>query len=100
VTQVVREEKDTVVDLFVDRDYENLELAKSVNGPGDGGVVEVGVISSSDVEQFQPVKFRAKEDAEQVTVGQGREFSIKAGRTYQAPRWVVEHLDVQDLVWH
>jgi hypothetical protein len=89
-----------LVDLFTDRDHENLSLAQSVNGPGEGGVVEVGVVSSTDVKQFEPVRFRAKDDAEQVTVGQGREFNLKAGRTYQAPRWVVEHLDLQDLVWH
>jgi hypothetical protein len=49
---------------------------------------------------YQPVKFRASEDVDQVTVGQGREFNLMAGRIYKAPRWVVVHLDDKGLVYH
>lgn len=94
VTQVVREGQGETVNLFTDKDYENLRSTRP-NEEGDG-VVEVAV---SDP-QFQPVKFRASEDLAQITVGQDREFSLKAGRTYEAPRWVVEHLDAQGMVWH
>ncbi len=95
VTTAVREgQQNEVINLMVDRDYENLE-ARTIEGE-DG---EVTTVDYQDP-QFKPVKFRASEDLEQVTVGQGREFTLKAGRTYTAPRWVVQHLDDQGLVYH
>jgi hypothetical protein len=94
VTQVVQEQSNQVIDLFTERDYENLQ---TLQRSGEDG--EVIVVDNPDP-QFQAVKFRASEDLEQVTVGQGREFSLKGGRTYKAPKWVVEHLDSQGLVWH
>ena len=93
VTQVVQEGSDNVIDLFCDKDYENLVQLKQG---------ENGEVTEVDVEdpKFKAVKFRASEDLDQITVGQGREFNLKAGRTYKAPRWVVEHLDAQGLVYH
>ena len=94
VTQVVQEGQNEVVNLFTDRDYENLQQLQE-NG-------ESGEVIAVDVEdpEFQPVRFRASEDLDQITVGQGREFSLKAGRVYEAPKWVVRHLDTQGVVWH
>jgi hypothetical protein len=96
VTQVVQEGRDEVIDLFNDKDYENLHTQTAVGPNGQVEVHEVDVVDP----QYQPVKFRASEDLDQVTVGQGREFNLQAGRTYQSPRWVAEHLDNQGLVWH
>lgn len=93
VTQVVTEHSNEVIDLFCDKDYENLQPQPQ---EGDNGEVQVGVVE----DQFKPVKFRSSEDLDQVTVGQGREFNLKAGHTYKAPRWVAEHLDNQGLVYH
>lgn len=93
VTAVVNEGRGEVINLFTDRDYENLQPRPSEEGDD---VVQVAVQDP----QFQPVKFRASEDLDQITVGQGREFNLKAGRIYEAPRWVVEHLDAQGMVWH
>jgi hypothetical protein len=94
VTQVVQENYNETVSLFCDKDYENLQPREPAEG--EEGVTEVDVPD----DLFLPVKFRASEDLEQVTVGQGREFNLKGGRTYEAPRWVVEHLDTQGLVYH
>lgn len=96
VTTTVQENKNEVVDLFIDKDYENLHTKRQVADNGELEVVEVDV----EDPQFKPVRFRASDDVDQVTVGQGREFNLKAGRNYQAPRWVVEHLDSIGLVWH
>lgn len=93
VTQVVTESRDDVINLFVDRDWDNLQ--RDQVGEGDG-VTEVGVQDPL----FQAVKFRASEDLDEVTVGQDRQFTLEAGRVYEAPKWVVEHLDVQGLVYH
>ena len=98
VTQVVTEGSKEAVDLFNDKDHANLAKAKQASSAGVDGEVLIG--SAEDIEQYQPVKFRASEDLEQVTVGQDREFNLSAGRTYIAPRWVVRHLDGQNLVWH
>lgn len=92
VTQVVTEGQNEVIDLFCDKDYENLQ-GQVVEGEG---VTEVDHVDP----QFAAVKFRASEDQDQVTVGQGREFNLKAGRTYRAPRWVAQHLDDKGMVWH
>jgi hypothetical protein len=97
VTQVVTEGQNTEINLFTDRDYENLHTKRNVDpNSGEAEVVEVDV----EDPQFKAVKFRASETLDQVTVGQGREFNLEQGRVYVAPRWVVEHLDVQGLVWH
>jgi hypothetical protein len=95
VTQIVTEGRDEVIDLFNDIDHENLENRK-VSSESDGEIVEV----DSPDPAFAPVDFRASEDLDQVTVGQGREFNLKAGRVHRAPRWVVQHLDAQGLVYH
>lgn len=93
VTQVVQEGQKEVIDLFCDKDYENLSRLQQ----GEGGeVVQVDV----EDPQFQAVQFRASEDLDDVTVGQDRQFSLKSGRTYKAPLWVVRHLDEQGLVYH
>lgn len=96
VTQVVTEGRDEEINLFVDKDYENLHNLRRVNDDGTAEVIEV---DTPDPE-FAAVKFRASEDIDQVTVGQGREFNLKAGRTHVAPKWVVRHLDDKGLVWH
>lgn len=97
VSAAVQESRSNdVIDLFCDRDYENLQTRTQTNSDGTADVVEVDTIDP----QFKAVKFRASEDVEQVTVGQGREFTLQAGRTYKAPRWVVEHLDTQGVVYH
>jgi hypothetical protein len=96
VTQVVQEGMNEVIDLFNDKDHENLRTQQRANNEGQMEVVEVDTPDP----QFQAVKFRASEDVDQVTVGQGREFNLMAGRQYKAPKWVVQHLDNQGLVWH
>ena len=93
VTQVVQEGRNEVIDLFCEKDHENLYTKQ------DGESGEVIEVDTPDP-QFEPVLFRANEDLDQVTVGQGREFNLKAGRTYKAPYWVVQHLDAQGLVYH
>lgn len=96
VTQVVTEGRDEEINLFCDKDYENLHSLRQVNANGDAEVVEVDTPNP----EFAGVKFRASEDQDQVTVGQGREFNLQAGRTYVAPKWVVRHLDDKGMVWH
>lgn len=96
VTQVVTEGRDEEINLFCDKDYENLHSLRQVNANGDAEVVEVDTPNP----EFEGVKFRASEDQDQVTVGQGREFNLQAGRTYVAPKWVVRHLDDKGMVWH
>jgi hypothetical protein len=96
VTQVVQEGRNEVIRLWTDKDDENLHTKRQVNDSGEADVIEV---DTPDPE-FQPVRFRASETVEQVTIGQGREFNIEAGRTYEAPKWVAEHLDDKGLVWH
>lgn len=98
VTQVVTEGSKETVSLWCDKDDENLERAKQATSAGANGEVLIG--SPDDISLYQPVKFRASEDLDQVTVGQDREFNLAAGRTYTAPKWVVQHLDAQGLVWH
>lgn len=96
VTQVVTEGRNDVINLFNERDHENLNTKPKVAGDGSVAVVEVDV----EDPQFQPVRFRASEDLDQVTVGQGREFNLRSGQAYEAPLWVVQHLDAQGLVRH
>ncbi len=96
VTQVVTEGQNEEINLFVDKDYENLHSLRQVNDDGNAEVIEVDTPDP----QFEAVKFRASEDQDQVTVGQGREFNLKAGRTYVAPKWVAQHLDDKGMVWH
>lgn len=97
VTEVVREQQNEVIDLFGELDHENLHSRKQVNQQtGEVDVIEVDTPDPA----FQPVKFRASEDIDQITVGQGREFSLLAGRMYKAPRWVVQFLDEKGVVWH
>ena len=96
ITQVVADGQNEEIDLFCDKDHENLHSKRQVNANDEAEVIEV----DSPDPAFEPVRFRASEDLDQVTVGQGREFNLKAGRTYKAPRWVAEHLDEKGLVWH
>lgn len=99
VTQVVREGQDNVIDLWTDLDDANLR--RHVQQPKQDGSEGLEVIEVANEDpQYQPVEFRAAEDLDQITVGQGREFTLKAGRRYRAPRWVRDHLDAQGLVWH
>lgn len=94
VTQVVQEDRKESIDLMTDEDYAALEHPTQV---GEGGeVVEVDTVP----EFLKPVKFRASETLEGITVGVDRHFSLEQGRVYQAPLWVVEHLDDKGLVWH
>lgn len=95
VTQVVREGSQNTIDLFTEEDRWAAEHATKVSADGQ----DVQIVDVKDP-QFQPVKFRASETVEQVTVGQNREFNIDQGQVYVAPRWVVEHLDDKGLVWH
>lgn len=92
ITATVRENFDEVIDLFSDKDFENLEPKANA----EDGVVEVDAVDPL----YEPATFRASETLDQITVGQGREFNIKEGRMYKAPRWVVQHLDAQGLVYH
>lgn len=98
VTQAVQEgRKNNVIRLWCDKDDENLRtLVRSNPDDPNSEVIEVDV----EDPQFQPVRFKASEDVDQVTVGQGREFNLQSGQTYEAPRWVAQHLDNQGLVWH
>lgn len=96
VTQVVQEGQNEVINLFNDDDRDNLAGRAQVGSDGELEVTEVDVVDP----RYQAVRFRASEDLEAITVGQGREFNLKSGRTYEAPRWVVEHLDDKGLVWH
>jgi hypothetical protein len=96
VSEVVREGQEVPISLMTEKDYENLHTKVQRSDNGEYEVVEVDV---SDP-QFREVKFRASEDVDQITVGQGREFSLLAGRNYIAPYWVVQHLDAQGVVYH
>lgn len=96
ISDVVREGQNEAISLMTEHDNENLHTVKRRNDEGELEVIEV----DTPDDQFQPVKFRASEDVDQVTVGQGREFSLLAGRTYIAPKWVAQHLDQQGVVWH
>jgi hypothetical protein len=97
VTEVVREGQETPINLMTERDEENLLVKRQVNQQtGEEEVIEVDTPDP----QFRAVKFRASEDVDQITVGQGREFSLLAGRNYIAPYWVVQHLDQQGVVYH
>lgn len=95
--EVVREGQETPINLMTERDYENLNSKRQVNP--ESGETEVIEVDSPDP-QFRAVKFRASEDVDDITVGQGREFSLLAGRNYIAPHWVVQHLDQQGVVYH
>jgi hypothetical protein len=97
VTEVVREAQDTPINLMTERDYQNQQTKTVRNDSTD----ELEVVEVDSVDPgFEAVKFRASDDVDQVTVGQGREFNLQAGRVYIAPRWVVQHLDEQGVVWH
>lgn len=95
VTQVVTEGQNEVIDLRTDEDRYRAEHA-SVQQEGSD---EVQVVDVKDP-LWQPMKFRASEDIDQVTIGKDHEFSLKGGRTYILPRWKVEHLDEKGLVYH
>jgi hypothetical protein len=94
VSQVVSDGRSQVVDLTTDADREMVANTR-ISTEGDD-VQEVDVNDPS----LEPVKFQASETVEQVTVGKDRQFNLEAGQVYQAPRWVVEHLDEKDLVRH
>lgn len=96
VSEITRAASKETIDLWNDRDEENLRTKTVVGDNDEAQVVEVDV----EDPQFRPVKFMASETVDQVTVGQGRDFSLEAGRTYTAPRWVAQHLDEQGLVYH
>ena len=99
VTQVVVEGETNIIDLWTERDDQNLrQFQERPKQDGSDGL-EVVEVDNEDP-QFQPVVFRANEDLDQITVGQGREFNLKAGRQYRAPKWVRDHLDAQGLVYH
>jgi hypothetical protein len=95
VNQIVEEGRAGVIDLFTDLDNEWLELSKQP-------------VKDGDVEEYdqnlpvglEPVKFKASETLTEVTVGKDRQFNLEAGQVYKAPRWVVDHLDEKQLVWH
>lgn len=95
VTQVVSEGANETIDL---RTHQDRWLAEHALVPGEkeGEVVEVDVKDPL----WQPQKFRASEDLDQITIGKDHEFSLKAGRTYILPRCKVEHLDEKGLVYH
>jgi hypothetical protein len=94
VTQVVREGRDAVTSLFGEKDEEF--LAQYREAQQDGDTVEV----DSTPPEWEAVQFRASEDLDEVTVGQDRQFNLRSGQVYVAPKWVVTHLDTQGLVRH
>ena len=94
VSQVVEEGRNNEIDLWTELDDRDLARWRKEHA-------EEGTVLVDDTpENMKKVRFRASEDLDQVTVGQGREFNLKAGYTYLAPLWVVQHLDGQGLVWH
>ena len=95
VSQVVEDNRHEVIDLFTDADHE----AKSRWVPSEDGSDDVVEVDVNDP-RLEPVKFRASETVDQITIGRDRNFNLKKGQVYQAPRWVVEHLDEKELVWH
>lgn len=95
VTQVVEEGRREVIDLMTEEDLAALHPT-APNPDGSGEVIEVDVQDPL----VEPVKFRAREDCDDVTIGKDRQFNLKEGQVYRAPRWVVEHLDRQTLVYH
>lgn len=92
VSQVVEENRSNVVDLRTHEDHEAWD--KQYEGPN--GETLVG----ADDPQLTPVKFRASDTVEQITIGKDRVYNLEQGQTYIAPRWVVGHLDEKQLVWH
>jgi len=46
------------------------------------------------------VKMRVNTDLEDVTIGQGNNFTFYRNRIYTVPKWVYNHLDEKGLVWH
>ena len=95
VTDAVRTAQQGTVSLYTDDDWATGESLKN-------GIVEDGVENFDPVQrdEWSPVKFRASEDLDDVTVGQNRHFTLKAGQVYKAPKWVARHLDTQALVHH
>lgn len=96
VSTAVAEAHQGTIDLCTEED-------KMLHDGLKAGNVEVDGVTLHDQDKialYGPVKFRASEDLEDVTVGQNRHFTLKAGQTYKAPRWVAQHLDSQGLVLH
>lgn len=96
VTQVVTEGQDEVIDLRTDQDRWFADHAVAHSGD-DGGEVEVVDVKDPI---WQPMRFRASEDLDNITIGKDHEFSLKGGRTYILPKWKVQHLDEKGLVYH
>lgn len=95
VHEVVAAAQQGTVDLYTAEDWDFWNAIK--DGIQEEGVQEV---TPDLIDQWQPVKFRASEDLEDVTVGVDRQFTLKAGQSYKAPRWVATHLNNQALVLH
>lgn len=94
VTATVAAENQETIDLTVqDPDAKKTQVNPET---GDIEVVEVNL----EDPQFQSVTFRSRETVDGVTVGRDNNYNLEEGRTYRAPRWVVEHLDRQGLVYH
>jgi hypothetical protein len=96
VTDAVRTAHQGTIDLYTDEDKELLESLKA------GNIHVEGQTTGNDerIRQWSPVKFRASEDLDDITVGLDRTFTLKAQQTYKAPYWVAQHLDEQGLVLH
>lgn len=96
VSAAVAEAHQAIIDLRTEEDkalYEDLKA---------GNVAVEGITQHDQiqVDAWKPVKFRASEDLEDVTVGKDRHFTLKAHQAYKAPKWVAAHLDSQGLVLH
>lgn len=64
--------------------------------------IEIEEIDLDADDENAPYLFRASDTVEGVSLGNGGEsiFDLKAGQSYRAPKWCVEHLNEKDLVWH
>ncbi len=98
VTEAVQTAQQGTVDLFTHEDRAYLDFLKSQ--VSEEGVHEIPVEVQQQREEWSPVKFRASEDLDDITVGQDRHFSLRAGQTYVAPRWVAAHLDQKSRALH
>lgn len=98
VSQVVAEASKETIDLNTEEDNEAREAGLALTDPDDPES-EVIVVDSEDP-SLASVQFRASDTVEDITIGKDRVLNIQQGQNYTAPRWVVDHLDEKQLVWH
>jgi hypothetical protein len=60
-----------------------------------------GVVIFDDVDVKEKlVKFKVREDLEAVTIGAGTFYNFEAGKTYNYPKYIYDHLEEKGMIWH